>query len=128
MSNSGELGAMAIVADVTRNGSAAEVVNEWKPTVAAPCGCIPDAGIVCDTCAAMVEKNINELAEYVDSFIKNRFPADLPDNIRTIISECVLDAFHDGARWAEAQPPAAGLIITDLDASPKRSNIIISSR
>jgi len=102
--------------------------EETVVAVKAACGCIPDAGIVCDTCATMAEKNVDELAAYVNDFINKRFPSGLEGDMRTIIAECVLDSFHDGARWSEAQPPAAGLIITDLDAPAKKSNIIISSR
>lgn len=95
----------------------------------AACTCIPDAGIVCDRCAEMAEKNVNELSAYVNDFINKRFPSGLEGDMRTIIVECVLDAFHDGARWSEAQPPGdPGLIITDLDAPLKKSSIIISSR
>jgi len=133
MSNSGEIGVAAVVADVAQNGSAAELVQDWKPTIAAPCGCHPEAGFVCDSCAAMAEKNVAELAEYVNDFITKRFPNGLEGDIRQIISECVLDAFHDGARWAEAQPPGDKSLIIGVDhAAPGHdksvSRIIIAQR
>lgn len=128
MSNSGEITAAGVINDVARNGSAAALVQDWKPTTPAPCGCHPEAGIVCDTCAAMAEKNVTELADYVNDFINKRFPSGLEGDIRRIISECVLDAFHDGARWAEAQPPGEPSLILDPNAPAAQSRTIILQR
>jgi hypothetical protein len=85
-----------------------------------PCGCNVSAGIVCPACSVMAEKNVEELSQYVNEFIHKRFPSGLEGDIRRIIVECVLDAFHDGARWAESQPPGEpDLIITDLNSPSK---------
>lgn len=72
---------------------------------------------VCAPCAAMAQKNITELSEYVSGFLTRRFPQGLPESLAGILGEIVLDAFHDGARWAEQQPPAEQDHTADLAAA-----------
>ena len=72
-----------------------------KKMTKAPCGCDTEKGIVCQACENIANKVVAECSEYLDDFIKKRFPNGLDGDIRQIISECVLDAFYDGARWSE---------------------------
>lgn len=72
-----------------------------KKMTVAPCGCDTGKGIVCQACENTAQKVIDDGAEYINDFIKKRFPSGLDGDIRQIISECVLDAFFDGARWSE---------------------------
>jgi hypothetical protein len=54
---------------------------------------------------------VEELSAYVNNFIDNRFPNGLSGDIRTIVAECVMDAFCDGARWNEQQTKEESRII-----------------
>jgi hypothetical protein len=54
---------------------------------------------------------VQELSDYVNNFIDNRFPNGLSGPIRTILAEIVADSFHDGARWSEAQAREESKII-----------------
>jgi hypothetical protein len=67
------------------------------------CSCNVEAGEVCSVCEAMSARNTAELSDYLNNFVNKRFPNGLEGDIRQIISECILDAFHDGARWADVQ-------------------------
>lgn len=60
------------------------------------------------------QHTVDEMSEYIASFIAARFPEQLPKQLQTIISEIILDAFWDGARWAEAQIKEASPIITEI--------------
>lgn len=101
-----------------------------KPAASVPtCGCDPVAGIVCPACQVMADKNVNELADYVNDFIEKRFPSGLKGDIRGIIAECVLDAFHDGARWCEKTAREESVIIgVDRAAKGAERSIILSPR
>ena len=54
---------------------------------------------------------VQELSDYVNNFIDNRFPNGLSGDIRQILSECIMDAFCDGARWQEKQAQEESRII-----------------
>ena len=60
------------------------------------------------------KKTITEISEYVKDFIDKRFPDGMPENLREILSDCVLDAFHDGSRWCEQQIKEESRIIVDI--------------
>lgn len=66
------------------------------------CECNEETGEVCAPCRAIAEKTIHETSAYIEDFIKKRFPSGLDGVMKRIISECILDSFYDGARWAEA--------------------------
>ena len=49
------------------------------------------------------QETLDTMTEYVNSFIDNRFPNGLNGDIRVIVHDIILNAFHDGARWCEQQ-------------------------
>ena len=77
-----------------------EPVENRKMTTAT-CGCNLETGTVCKACENTAAKVVEEASEYINDFIKKRFPSGLDGDIRQIISECVLDGFYDGARYSE---------------------------
>ena len=83
----------------------------------ATCGCDTATGKACQSCENIYNKVVEEASEYLDDFIKKRFPSGLDGDIRQIITECVLDAFYDGARWSEQ---------TRQDEAAAESRIILS--
>ncbi len=56
---------------------------------------------VCEPCDQTAQKTIDETTAYLADFITKRFPHGLPDDMLEMVTEIVLDAFHDGARWSE---------------------------
>ena len=66
---------------------------------------------VMDEINAQVDKTVRTMADYVYDFIAVRFPEGLPPQMLGIITDIVIDAFHDGARWAEAQEKEESRII-----------------
>ena len=49
------------------------------------------------------EQLANEVKEYVDNFVTQRFPDPLPPNIMLQMKEIIFDAFNDGMHFAEEQ-------------------------
>lgn len=49
------------------------------------------------------QETITEMSDYIAGFIAKRFPQGLDGPVLEIVAACVLDAFHDGARWCEQQ-------------------------
>jgi hypothetical protein len=76
------------------------------------CECTKDAG-VCEPCDRTAMKTITDVADYARVFIDRRFPEGLPDTMRGILTEVVLDAFHDGARYSESTIKDESRIIVD---------------
>jgi len=75
------------------------------------CTCNIEKGEVCETCDRVATKTIEEMSEYVNNFLDKRFSSGLNGDIRVILTECVIDAFHDGARWQEQQVEEESVII-----------------
>ena len=75
------------------------------------CNCNIEKMEVCEECNLTATKTIKELSEYAKDFIDKRFPEGLNGGIREIVTEIVIDAFHDGARWQEQQVKEESVII-----------------
>jgi len=76
------------------------------------CGCNLETGHVCDACEKTADKVITEMSDYVNNFLDKRFPEGINGDMRQILGEIVMDAFHDGARWQEKQVQEESRIIT----------------
>lgn len=50
-----------------------------------------------------MEATATAFTEYVAKFIARRFPEGLPPAMTEIVSEIILDAFEDGAAWADRE-------------------------
>ena len=69
-------------------------------------------------------KEITEISEYIKDFIDKRYPDGVSNEVRQVLSEMVMDAFFDGARWAEIQAQQESRIIGANGIEPERSVII----
>lgn len=71
--------------------------------------------VIADTLIGVAEqKTVKEMAGYINNFLTNRFPSGLNDPMRTIVSEIIMDAFFDGARWNEAQTKEESRVIQEV--------------
>jgi hypothetical protein len=76
---------------------------------------------VCDPCDRTAVKTITDISEYAKWFITERFPEGLGNEMQMIITEIVVDAFHDGARWSEQTRMDEAII----SLAPKRATELI---
>jgi len=76
------------------------------------CNCDVDKGQINEECSCDDARSVKEISQYVASFIDNRFPSGVSDDYRKALSEIVLDAFYDGARWQEqAAREESGIVL-----------------
>ena len=75
------------------------------------CDCNKEKFEVCDECNRVAVETITELSEYAKDFVDKRFPSGLNGDIRVIVTEIIIDAFYDGARWQEQQTSKESVII-----------------
>ena len=79
---------------------------------------------VCDPCdrtAVKTIKTIKDVGDYAKWFLAERFPEGLGNEMRMILTEIVVDAFADGARYSEQTRMDEALI----SMAPKRTSELI---
>jgi hypothetical protein len=54
-------------------------------------------------CQATDERLVEDMTEYLNTFIDRRFVQGVTPELRLILAEVISDAFHDGAIWCENQ-------------------------